>query len=408
MFSFGGVKPSPMLVIFFVVMSSGLGFGLILPPFMFAAEDLGASPMVAAFIISTFSLGQFVANPLWGRLSDRIGRRPVLLMTIFGQIIAYMAMALADNLWVLGGARLATGLLAGNFAAAVSYVADITPPEKRAKGMGLVGGAVSLGFMIGPALGGILGGNGVDGHSMFLPSLAAAGVALVTFVGVLIYLQESHSVELQAKAKVYQAKVGGGWSSIKHVLRRPFLAQMVLMGFIVFFVMAMFETIMPLWSAARFQWTSQQVGFIFMYLGMVVMVVQLGVVGRLTPILGEGRLLMIAVASYSAGLMIMTAAPTWHWMIVGITFTGAAGALFNTVAVSWVSRHAGEQERGTVIGVYQSFVYLGRAIGPTFSGLMFQSLGVNSPLLLGAAVLVPCFFIVVSVRRRSMRAGVSG
>ncbi len=397
-----------MIVIFLVVMSSGLGFGLILPPFMFAAESLGATPMVAAFIISTFSLGQFVANPLWGRLSDRIGRRPVLMMTIFGQVIAYVVMAYADNLWVLGGARLATGLLAGNFAAAVAYVTDITPPEQRAKGMGMVGGAVSLGFMIGPALGGLLGSGGADGASMYLPSLAAAGVAFITFLGVVAFLKESHSEERQAEAKEHQAEIGGRWQSIQHVLSRPFLAQMVLMGFLVFFVMAMFETIMPLWSAARFDWGPQQVGFVFMYLGLIVMAVQLGLVGRLTPLLGEGRLLMIAVASYSTGLIIMTLAPAWPWMMLGITFTAAAGALFNTVAVSWVSRHAGEQERGTVIGVYQSFVYLGRAVGPTFSGLMFQSLGVNSPLLLGAAVLVPCFFIVVSVRRRSVNAGVSG
>ncbi|MDG1461957.1 MAG: MFS transporter [Gammaproteobacteria bacterium] len=397
-----------MLVIFLVVMSSGLGFGLILPPFMFAAEDLGASPMVAAFIISLFSLGQFVANPLWGRLSDRIGRRPVLLITIFGQMIAYIVMALADDLWILGGSRLATGLLAGNFAAAVAYVTDITPSEERAKGMGLVGGAVSIGFMIGPAMGGLLGADADGGASMFIPCLAAAGVSFVTFLGVFFFLKESHSKDMQQQAKEHQAEIGGRWSSITHVLSRPFLAQMVLMGFLVFFVMAMFETIMPLWSGARFDWGPKEVGFVFMYLGFVVMTVQLGVVGKLTPMLGEGRLLMIAVASYSVGLVIMTQAPTWHLMIVGITFTAAAGALFNTVAVSWVSRHAGEQERGTVIGVYQSFVYLGRAVGPTFSGLMFQTLGVNSPLLLGAAVLVPCFFIVVSVRRRSMHAGVSG
>jgi MFS transporter, DHA1 family, tetracycline resistance protein len=397
-----------MLVIFLAIVASGLGFGLILPPFMFAAESLGATPTIAAFIISTFSLGQFVANPLWGRLSDRVGRRPVLLITIFGQVLAYVVMAFAENLWVLGFARLATGLLAGNFSAAVAYVTDITPPEKRAKGMGMVGGAVSLGFMVGPAMGGLLGGQGVDGASMFLPSLAAAAVAFIAFIGVFVFLKESHSPAKQAESKEHQAEIGGRWRSIVHVLSRPFLAQMVLMGFIAFFVMAMFETIMPLWSAARFDWGPQQVGFVFMYLGLIVLSVQIGVVGRLTPILGEGRLLMIAVASYAAGLLIMTFAPSWHWMIAGITFTGAAGAMFNTVAVTWVSRHAGEQERGTVIGVYQSFVYLGRAIGPTFSGFMFQSVGVNSPLLLGAAVLVPCFFIVISVRRRSMRAGVSG
>lgn len=397
-----------MFIIFLVVMSSGLGFGLILPPFMFAAENLGASPMVAAFIISTFSLGQFVANPLWGRASDRWGRRPVLLLTVAGSAIAYVVMAYASNLWILGAARLMTGLMAGNFAAAVAYVTDITPTDKRAQGMGMVGGAVSLGFMIGPALGGLLGGGDAETANMLAPSLAAAGISVITFVGIFLFLKETVSVEVRAEAREHQKEIGGRLSSMKHVLSRPFLAQMVLMGFLVFFVMSMFETIMPLWSGAKFGWGPQEVGFIFMYLGFVVMAVQLGVVGKLTPIFGEGRLLMAAVTSYAIGLLIMTQAPTWHWMVFGITFTAAAGALFNTVAVTWVSRHAGEKERGTVLGVYQSFAYLGRAVGPTFSGLMFQSLSVDSPLLLGAAVLVPCFFIVMAVRRRSMHAGVSG
>ena len=397
-----------MLIIFLVVMASGLGFGLILPPFMFAAENLGASPMIAAFIISTYSLGQVVANPLWGRASDRWGRKPVLLVTTAGAAVAYVIMAYAPNLWVLGAARLMTGLMAGNFAAAVAYVTDITPPEKRAKGMGMVGGAVSLGFMFGPALGGLLSGGDADSASMLMPSLAAAAISAVTFFAIVFFMKESVSEETRKEALEHQKEIGGRLDSIKHVLSRPFLAQMVLMGFLVFFVMAMFETIMPLWSEARFGWGPKEVGLVFMYLGAVVMVVQLGLVGRITPILGEGRLLMIAVASYATGLTIMSQAPTWHWMIGGITFTAAAGALFNTVAVTWVSRHAGEKERGMVLGVYQSFAYLGRAVGPTFSGLMFQTMGVNSPLIIGACVMIPCFFIVVAVRRRSMHAGVSG
>jgi len=396
-----------MFVIFLVVMASGLGFGLILPPFMFAAENLGATPVVATFIISLFSIGQFVANPIWGRFSDRVGRKPVLLITLFGQVIAYVVMAMSENLWILGGARLATGLLAGNFAAAVAYVTDSTAPEKRAKGMGMVGGAVSLGFMLGPAVGGLLSGEDAASASMFGPSLAAAVVSLVAFLGVLFFLKESHSKEMQAEAKVHQEEIGGRWASIVHVLGRPFLAMMVLMGLLAFMVMSMFETIMPLWSAARFEFGPQEVGLIFMYLGFVVMAIQLGVVGKLTPVFGEGKMLMVAVAMYAAGLIIMAIAPDWVFMMLGITFTAASGALFNTVAVTWVSRHAGEKERGTVIGVYQSFVYLGRSIGPAFSGLMFQTMGINSPLLIGAAVMVPCFFIVVAVRRRSNRDGVA-
>ena len=391
-----------MVTVFIVILMSGMGFGLVLPPFMFAATNMGASPMVAAAVVSTFAVGQFIATPIWGRFSDRFGRKPVLLVTMLGSGLAYLVMANATNLWILMFARFLTGLLAGNFAVATAYVSDITPADKRVQGMGFVGGAVSLGFMTGPAIGGLLGGADAESASLFLPSLAAAAICLLTFIGILLFLKESLPPDKRAGSAAHHAETeSSGLEAFKHVLRRPILVEMVVMGFLVFFAMAMFETIFPLWSEVRFDWGPRNVGFIFMYLGFVVMVTQMFLAGKLAPIFGEAKLLMGAVVAYACGLILMTQVPIWQFMMIGITFTAGAGAMFNTIGVSWVSHHAGESEQGLVIGVYQSAGWFGRSFGPTVSGLLFQTVGVNSPLYVGAMMMLPCFLIVLMIRRRS-------
>ena len=391
-----------MVTVFIVILMSGMGFGLVLPPFMFAATNMGASPMVAAAVVSTFAVGQFIATPIWGRFSDRFGRKPVLLVTMLGSGLAYLVMANATNLWILMFARFLTGLLAGNFAVATAYVSDITPADKRVQGMGFVGGAVSLGFMTGPAIGGLLGGADAESASLFLPSLVAAAICLLTFIAILLFLKESLPPDKRAGSAAHHAETeSSGLEAFKHVLRRPILVEMVVMGFLVFFAMAMFETIFPLWSEVRFDWGPRNVGFIFMYLGFVVMVTQMFLAGKLAPIFGEAKLLMGAVVAYACGLILMTQVPIWQFMMIGITFTAGAGAMFNTIGVSWVSHHAGESEQGLVIGVYQSAGWFGRSFGPTVSGLLFQTVGVNSPLYVGAMMMLPCFLIVLMIRRRS-------
>lgn len=393
-----------MVILFIIILMSGMGFGLVLPPFMFAATNMGATPMVAAAIISTFAVGQFISTPVWGRLSDRFGRKPVLMVTMLGSALAYLVMAYATNLWVLMIARFLTGLLAGNFAVATAYVSDITPPDKRVQGMGFVGGAISLGFMAGPAIGGLLGGADAETASLYLPSLAAAAISFLTFMAILLFLKESLSAEQRAGSAAHHSEIdSSGLKAFGHVLRRPVLLEMVLMGFLVFFAMAMFETIFPLWSESRFGWGPRDVGFMFMYLGFVVMFTQMFLAGKLAPIFGEAKLLMGAVVAYAFGLLLMTQVPTWQTMLIGITFTAGGGAMFNTASMSWVSHHAGESERGIVIGVYQSAGWLGRSFGPTVSGILFQMLGVNSPLYVGAMMMLPCFLIVLLIRRRDAR-----
>jgi MFS family permease len=223
-----------------------------------------------------------------------------------------------------------------------------------------------------------------------------------------LFLKESLPPE-QRVGKAENSDEGGKSTvqSFRHILSRPVLAMMVVMGFFVFFAMTNFETTFPFWSNARFGWGPQQVGSIFMYLGFIVMVTQMFIVGKLTPIFGEGKLLLVAAVCYIFGLLFMATVPftfeppDWKIMMFGITFTAFGGAMFNTASTSWVSKQAGDRERGSVLGLFQSAGWLGRSVGPTISGLLFQTVGPNAPLFAGAILMVPVFIIVTAIRRHA-------
>ena len=400
-----------MPILFAIIILSSLGFGLLLPGFLFAAENLGASATAATTIVATYSIGQAVATPIWGRLSDRYGRRPMLIISMAGSTVAYLGLAMATDLTTLTIARLISGLTAGNFSVATAYVSDITPPEKRAQGMGMVGVAISIGFMIGPGLGGLLVGTDPDAVTLFLPSVVAAGAFALTLLACLFGLKESLPPEKRAAAMAQEegALSQGGVSAMLHVLGRPVIAMLVALGFLVFFAAAMFETIMPLWTEARYGWTPREVGFLFLYLGLVVMIVQGLVVGRVAPLIGEARLSFTALIVYGFGLLCMTQAPTWQWMILGITFTAMGGAAFTTSTTSLVSQQAGDSERGLVLGLYQSAVWLARSpgMGPTMSGLLFSTVSVNGPLFAGAVLMAPSLCLLLLILRRIAARGAS-
>ncbi len=390
-----------MPILLLTIVMSGLGFGLVLPGFLFFAENLGASPALATMIVGTYAAGQFVANMLWGPLSDRFGRKPMLIVSMIGSAASYLMIALAQDLWVLGIARTLNGIMSGNLAVAMAYVTDVTPVEKRAQGMGYVGGSISLGFIMGPALGGLLGGADAASASLLVPGLVACGVSAVTALGAVLFLRESLPVERRRGPASGAAP--GLLAAAKTVFSRPVLAQMVCVGLMVYFAMAQFETIFPLWSNARFDWGPREVGISFTYLGLLVGFTQGVLVGRLVPRFGEGRLVVTGLISYAVGLVIMTQAPGWQVMLFGVTFTAMGGALFITTMSSLVSKQAAENERGLVLGVYQSGSWLGRLAGPPVSGLLFEHVSVNGPLLLAAFIMLPCLSLVASILTRVRR-----
>jgi DHA1 family tetracycline resistance protein-like MFS transporter len=388
-----------MLVLASVILMSAMGFGLILPSFLFYAENLGASAFTATLIVASYSLGQFVGTPIWGKLSDRYGRKPVLIISMIGGIISYSFLAFSWNLWVLGLARVFGGLMAGNFSAAAAYVADITPPEKRTQGMGYVGASMSVGFMLGPALGGLLGGADAESASLLWPGLVAVVTSVITLIAIIFFLPESRTKAHREEAEAQQS--AGGGNNTRDAFRRPEIVEFLLLGLLAFLVMSNFETIFPLWAGERFDWGPREVGFSFTYLGLLVAVVQGGIVGKVVPRYGEIKIITVTLVLYCIGLISMTMAPDWRWMMVGITATAVGGGAFNTTMVSLVSKVAGEHERGLVIGLYQSASWFGRTAGPPMSGALFTSVGVNAPLLLAAGLIAPCLLLVALISKRA-------
>jgi DHA1 family tetracycline resistance protein-like MFS transporter len=312
-------------------------------------------------------------------------------------------MAFAENLWVLGLARMLTGVMGANVSVAMAYVTDVTPVDKRAQGIGRVGASISLGFIFGPALGGLLGGADAESATLLWPALGAA--VLYGFILVAtFFIKESLPPEKRAEANAAHDRPKA-LAAIRMVLRRPTVTRLIFIGFLIYFAMGFFDTIMPLWSEARFDWGPRDIGLCFAYLGFVVSITQGVLVGKLVSRFGESKMVLFGVAAYCFGALWMTQAPIWQVMIIGITFTASGGALAVTCMTSLVSRQAGDHERGFVLGVYNSSVWMGRFIGPPVAGFLFQSVAVQAPLYGAASIMFCCFWAVLALRSHLRRTG---
>lgn len=390
-----------MPILLVTILLSGMGFGLILPGFPFVAEKLGVPVWAGPFMLGLYAIGQFVATPFWGRYSDRLGRRPLLIASIAGSMVGHLICAFAGNLWVLAFGRLLTGLMGGNLPVAMAYASDISPPEQRARVMGLVGASLSLGFIVGPLMGGLLGGADAESATLLWPGLVAAGVCLVAIIGASLFLKESLPPEKRAQARQHPAE-GERRGTARDLLQRPVLLKLLSVGFLAYMAMSVFETNFPFWSGARFGWGPREIGLSFTYLALLVVGTQGVLVGPLVKRFGEKPLLLTALASYVLGLLIMSQAPVWPVMIFGITFTTTGSALYMTTMNSLVSKQAGETERGLVLGTFNTANWLGRSLGPVLiAALALVGLGRDAPLYAAALLMLPCIAIIRGLRSRS-------
>src|SRR5690348_5083699 len=232
-----------MPTLFLIVFVDLVGFGLVIPLLPFYALRFAASPQQVTALLAVYSLMQLFTAPLWGRLSDRVGRRPVLMVSMAASVLAYAWIGCATALWMLFAARALAGACAGNIAAAQAYIADVTKPEERARGMGLIGAAFGLGFIIGPALGGLLAGNDIATADVETPAWVAAGLSLAALCGVLLLLPESLPADRRRVREVSRSRL----AAIPNVLRRPVLSRLILIFFVVILAFAGMESSFALW-----------------------------------------------------------------------------------------------------------------------------------------------------------------
>ena len=382
-----------MPVLFLIVFIDLVGFGLVIPLLPFYGERFGASPEQVTVLMAVYSLMQMLASPLWGRLSDRIGRRPVLMASLFASVLSYLWLGFADALWMLFAARALSGACAGNIAAAQAYIADVTPPEKRARGMGMIGAAFGLGFIIGPALGGIVAGNDLATADLRTPGLIAAGLSLVALLGVLFVLKESRPPEAAEMPR------RGRIQMLTEALGRPVLARLLVIFFLVTVAFGGMEATFALWAMRQFGWGPDQVGYVFTFVGVLSAVMQGGLIGPLTRRFGEERLMTAGLVLIGLGLLLLPFARAVPALGVAVSALALGMGATQPALNSLISRRAGRDEQGGVLGVAQSIGSLSRVIGPIVAGSLFAALGRNSPFFWGALLVALSLFAAARLPR---------
>jgi DHA1 family tetracycline resistance protein-like MFS transporter len=387
-----------MPILFLIVFVDLVGFGLIIPLLPFYAERFGASPQQVTILMAVFSLMAMLAAPLWGRISDRIGRRPVLMASMLASSLAYLWMGFASALWMLFAARAFAGVCAGNIAAAQAYIADVTPPEKRARGMGMIGAAFGLGFIIGPALGGLVAGNEIATADLEMPGLIAAGLSLAAFLGVVLLLPESLPAAARARPRrsrlaVFQAALG-----------RPVLPRLLAVFFLVILAFAGMESTFALWAMRQYAWGPAQIGYVFTYVGLLSAAMQGGLIGPLTRRFGEERLLMGGLALIALGLLVLPFARALPPLGVAVSALAIGMGAMQPSLNSLISRRAGAEEQGEIMGLSQSVGSLSRVLGPVIAGALFEAFGRNSPFLWGAVLVAGALLLSWPLHRVTLRA----
>jgi DHA1 family tetracycline resistance protein-like MFS transporter len=380
--------------LFLIVVIDLVGFGLVIPLLPFYAVRFGASPQLVTSLLAIYSLMALLSAPLWGRLSDRIGRRPVLMSSLAAGALAYLWMGAADALWMLLAARGLAGICAGNIAAAQAYIADVTTPENRAKGMGLIGAAFGLGFIIGPALGGLLAGNNPASADLAMPAWVAAGLSGIALLGVVFVLPESRPLaarqNIPARSRL---------AAILGALRRPILSRLILIFFLVILAFSGMESTFALWAMRQFGWGPSQVAYVFAYVGLLSAVLQGGLIGRLSRRFGEERLLLVGLALIGIGLLTLPAARSMSLLALVLAALAVGMGLVQPSLNSLISRRSGREEQGEVLGVSQSVGSLARVLGPLAAGFLFTEFGRDAPYLWGAALIAAAWLLTVLLWR---------
>jgi DHA1 family tetracycline resistance protein-like MFS transporter len=383
-----------MPILFLIVFIDLVGFGLVIPLLPFYAERFGASPLQMTLLFAVYSLMAMLAAPLWGRLSDRIGRRPVLMASMAAAALAYLWLGFATQLWMVFAARALAGACAGNIAAAQAYIADVTPPEKRARGMGMIGAAFGLGFIVGPVLGGLVAGNDLKTADLQTPGLIAAALSAVALLGVVFLLRESLSATAHREPR-------GRIAALRDALRRPMLGRLLVVFFLVILAFSGMETTFAWWAIDRFGWGPRPIGFVFFYVGLLSAAMQGGLIGPLTRRFGEERLTLAGLVLIALGLLVLPMAREVPALMAALTLLSLGMGAMQPTLNSLISRRAPPERQGEVMGVAQSVGALSRVLGPIIAGALFSGLGPSSPFLWGAVLVALAVLVGWPLLRRS-------
>ncbi|MFL6373240.1 MAG: MFS transporter, partial [Pyrinomonadaceae bacterium] len=331
-------------------------------------EGFGATPFQLGLLVASYSIMQFIFSPVLGGMSDRYGRRPVLFFSLIGTAIGFLMVGLAGALWMVFLGRILDGITGGNISTAQAYIADVTTRKNRARGMGLIGAAFGLGFVLGPAIGGVLSRYGTH-----VPFIFAACMALANAIGVLSYLPES----LPKEKRAARGSGGNRFLQIFDSLREARFRSLAILYFLIVTGFSIMTTSFALYTQERFGYNAEQNGWLFAYIGIMAVLMQGGIFGRLAHAVGEAALLVAGSLILAASLfMVPYVGPQWGGLaglLVGMAFFAVGNSLATPAASSLASKVAGEHEQGKALGIMQSGASLARAVGPLLAGVLLNT-----------------------------------
>lgn len=386
-------------IVFFTVFLDLVGFGILIPIQPFLAESLGAKPAIVTLLGAAYSGMQFLFAPFWGRLSDKIGRRPVMLTSIALGALGYALFGFSTTLTWLFAARMLSGFGNANIGAAQAIIADATSPQERAKGMGLIGAAFGLGFIFGPAIGGFF-----SQYSLATPAYIAAGLGLVNWVLAYSWLPETLVRGARPASERSRALVGFSLTDLKHAAKMPHVKHMLSIFFVVTAGFSLMEQVLGLFIERN--WTSSLLSlpglssegakqaarlttYMLIVIGFTASIVQGGLIGKLAKRFGEKHLLVTGPLLSAVSFLVIVAAgeaENFSWMYAAAVLMAVGTGLTNPSQTSLLSQLVDETERGTVLGLGQSLAALGRFVGPGVAGWLFEQ-STSRPFYVGAALM---------------------
>jgi MFS family permease len=374
------------LVLLLVVFVNLVGFGILMPILPFYAQAFHAPAWQVTWMFTAFSIGNFFAEPVWGRLSDRIGRRPILLGTIFCSGLGFFGLAFAPNIWIALAIRLLTGLTTGNLSTIQGYIADITPPRFRAGRIGLLGAAFALGFVAGPALGGLLASPQLGLAGFRAPLIVAGALSILAALGVVLFVRESRE---------RSAISGDGLrlTLLAEARRHPVLGRALVVTLLYTSAFAAAESTFGLWAQNRFGWGPRQLSYAFAAVAVTAALAQGFLTGRLTRRYGEAPMLALGltIISLTLALQPLGAGMDRSILLLAMTVFGQALALPNISAL--ISRTTSPDRQGAMLGLNMSVGAFSRAIGPVMGGALFSIVGADAPLYAAAVAVAPAILL---------------
>lgn len=400
------MKRSPLTVIFITVFIDLVSFGIVIPLLPFYAQQFDASGTTIGLLLSVFSLMSFLFMPLWGRISDRYGRRPVLLVTIFCSVIGYIIFANAFALWLLFVARIMSGIGNANISVAQAYISDVTSAKERAKGMGLIGAAFGLGFVFGPLIGGVFSGEAFGAYRFAIPGWIAVGLSLINFFMAYFMLPESLAQTKQDEIKAHHLIDVRG---LQRAIKKENLGLLMIFFFIVTIAFSSIYATFPLFIMEEpFRLTSSAMGWFFVEIGIVSVIIQGGLIGRLNHRVGEQRLISFGAIAMAIGFI--TFPLSAYLPIGGIVLLIISTALISMgssclapTTMGLTSRLADVSEQGSILGIAQSFASLGRMIGPFIGGAAYDYAGHKSPYYFAFVLMAVAAVMAFILKSRDLK-----